>query len=144
MFEETTTYKRQQRRRAIIAWGGGGLVVLFFVLSIVFGDRHRSEEAPPQNTFGFTMSSDEYDSLDTGIGEAEFAERVENAGLPEDHFPPSYLRLFPPPAEGVSCSFWQISDRIEEVARICFSEADGHLVQKLERGLEEEELSVRA
>jgi hypothetical protein len=136
VFEETTTYKRQQRRRAIIAWGVGALALLFFVLSTIFGTKHRAEDAEPPNAFSNTMSSAQFDSLEPGIDKEEFVELIEGVGLPEDQVALGYLRLFPPPAEGVSCSFWEISDQFEEVARICFSDADGHLVDKLEHGLE--------
>jgi hypothetical protein len=144
VFEQTTSYKRQQRRRAIIAWGVGALAVVFFALSAIFGAGDRAEETEPPNAFGYTMSSAEYDALEPGIEKEEFFEEVENVGLPEDQIALSYRRLFPPPGEGVSCSFWEISDRLEEVARICFSDSDGHLVDKLEHGLEEEEFGVTA
>jgi hypothetical protein len=54
------------------------------------------------------------------------------------------VRLFPPAEDGVSCSYWEISDSFEEVARICFSDSDGHLVQKLEHSLEDEAFGVTA
>lgn len=144
MFEETTTYRRQQRRRAIIAWVAGGLTIVFFVLSAIFGSEQRVEETEPPGTAGYSMSSAEYDSLEPGIDREEFSERVDNVGLPEDHVAVEYRRLFPPPADDVSCSFWAISDRFEEIARVCFSEADGHLVDKLEHELEEGEFGITA
>lgn len=134
MFEETTTYKRQQRRRAAIAWGVGGLTVVLLALSAVLGAKHDAEHAQPPNPFSYAMSSSEYDSVRPGLDREEFAERVASAGLPEDEVAPGYVRLFPPPGEGVSCSFWEITDRIGEVARICFSDADGQTVGKLEHG----------
>jgi hypothetical protein len=144
VFEQTTTYKRQQRRRAMIAWGFGGLFLIFVALSIIFPANHHSEESEPTGTFSYTMSSDEYESVEPGIDKEEFFERVESAGLPEDHVALGYTRLFPPPEDGISCNFWEISDSLEEVARICFDDDDGHLVQKLEHGLDEEEFGITA
>jgi hypothetical protein len=144
VFEETATYKRQQRRRAMIAWVVSGLTVVFIVLSAIFGSDHRTEDTEPADAFGFTMSSAEYDSLEPGMAREEFAERVQNIGLPEDHVTTEFVRLFPPPESDVSCRFWAISDRLEEIARVCFAYSDGHLVDKLEHGLEEGEFGVTA
>ncbi len=134
MLEQTTTYERQQRRRAIIAWSAA-LAVILFAAAAVLGARHRSGESERPNAFANTMSSEQFDSLRPGMDREEFSDLVENAGLPEDRVALAYLRLFPPPAEGISCSFWQISDRIEALARVCFSDADGRLVEKLEHGV---------
>ena len=45
------------------------------------------------------------------------------------------------PEADATCLFWQISDRPEELARICFDE-DELLSQKLERNASQKEFGV--
>lgn len=128
--------RRQQRRRAIIAWTTAAVAVALIVLGAVLGseDKESSIEfvAP-----GYAMTSQQYAELETGLEEADFLDQLGQTGLAEGETNESFVALFPPHEAEVSCTYWEISDRLGRVARICFDE-DGELAQKLERGAGEE------
>ena len=143
MFGDPAVYRRRQRRRAIIAWTvGTATLVLIVLASILGGGKHEDEPQPP-SPFGYSMSSAQYEGLDRGLDETAFVNRLEQTGLPENLTQGRFVELFPPHAEDVSCSYWEISDQLEEVARICF-DSGGHLVQKLQRSAGGEEFGVTA
>ena len=85
------------------------------------------------NPFGYSMTARQYGALRSGLGESTFVNRLEQSGLPENLTKLRFVRLFPPHGGNVVCSFWEISDRPQLIARVCFSNSQGRLVQKLER-----------
>jgi hypothetical protein len=142
MATDPTSHRRQQRRRAIIAWVTAAFAVVLIVLGAVFGGDEHEEEFRFVSP-GYAMSADQYAALENGLDEGEFLDRLGQTGLAETETSESYVALFPPHEEDVTCSYWKISDRLGQVARICFDE-DGELVQKLERGPGEEPTGVSA
>jgi hypothetical protein len=138
------TFRRQQRRRAIIAWATAGVVVALFAVGAIFGgdEEHGGPEHP--YPFGYSMTAAQYAGLKPGLDETDFVNRLEQTGLPENLTKRRYVELFPPHSEDVLCSFWEISDRPERIARVCFSDPDARLVQKLERGASDEPIGVTA
>lgn len=129
-------YRRRQRRRAVIGWLGGVAVVALIVLAAVLGGEEERREpvyVPP----GETMTSDEYEAIAEGEGEAEVLERLGKSGRPESRTEDYVLILFPPAAEDVTCSYWEFSDEPQIFARLCFDGADGELVEKLARDVHE-------
>jgi hypothetical protein len=76
------------------------------------------------------MTQNQYEGLHEGLEQQTFVNRLQKVGLPENLAPAHYVALFPPVEEGVECSFWQISDVPEHIARICFSDPQGKLVEK--------------
>jgi hypothetical protein len=134
-------FRRQQRRRAIIAWATGALAVALFTLGAIFGGEKKSSDGPP-TPFGYSMTAAEYAALKPGLDEADLVNRLEQTGLPENLTKAQYVELFPPHAEELVCSYWEISDRPEQIARVCFSSSDATLVQKLERSAGEEPAGV--
>ncbi|MBA3866834.1 MAG: hypothetical protein H0X42_10915 [Solirubrobacterales bacterium] len=144
MIEKPPTYRRQQRRRAIVAWVTLALFVAAIGLSIAFAPDERDHGHEPPNPFGDSMTSAQYRGLEPGLEQQAFVDRLEQTGLPENLTQQLYVELFPPHSEDVLCSFWEISDRPEHVARVCFSDPEGRLVQKLERGAADEPIGVTA
>lgn len=143
MGEIGSDFRRQQRRRAIVAWVTAALAVALFTLAAVLGDEKQGETVSPIS-FGYSMTAEEYASLEPGLAEDEFVATLEQSGLPESETKVEYVELFPAHAEDVECSFWEISDRLGRVARICFAESDARLVQKLERDASAEPTGVSA
>ncbi len=142
MATDPNAYRRQQRRRAIIGWTTAAFAVALIVLGAVFGDNEHEDEFRFVSP-GYAMSADQYAGLETGLDEGEFLDRLGQAGLTESETSERYVALFPPHEGDVTCSYWEISDRLGQVARICFDD-DGELVQKLERGAGEEPTGVSA
>jgi hypothetical protein len=124
-------YRRQQRRRAVIGWLLGGGILALFVLAIALGDPRPHDElvAVP---YGDTMTSAEYDAIETGEDQADVLARLQETGRPESLTENYVLALFPPPADDVDCSYWEFSDEPEIFARLCFDRDDGDLVDKLD------------
>lgn len=126
-------YRRQQRRRGAIAWVTAVFFVGLFVAAVIAGGNEESKGHGHPNPFGYSMTTKQYAALRPGLEEQDFVDRLEQTGLPENLTKDRYTRLFPPHAEDVLCSYWEIADRPGVVARICFSSPEGRLVQKLER-----------
>lgn len=124
-------YRRQQRRRAFLGWGGGLAVVALIALGAILGGEEE-QRVTVHVPYGETMTSGEYDAIEEGEEEAVVLERLDKTGRPESLTKNYVLELFPPPAEGVVCSYWEFSDEPQIFARLCFDEAGGELVQKLE------------
>lgn len=138
VYEPQRTHERQQRRRAIIAWTTAGLVAVLIVLGAVLGDEdERQETVVEVQPFGFSMTTAQYGDLEAGLEEAEFLNRLEQTGSPEDQTPEQVVALFPAHDEDLTCSYWQIIDRAGQVARVCF-DGDDELAQKQERSAFEE------
>ncbi len=144
MSEPSDRYRRQQRRRAIIAWLVGIPFLILFVVGIVAGasEEKRSPEHP--GPFGYAMTAAQYAALRPGLEESAFVDRLGETGLPENLTKHRYTALFPPHGDEVVCSFWEISDRVYVVARVCFSSPQGRLAQKLERQVGSGEFGVNA
>ncbi len=123
-------YRRQQRRRALIGWGFGALIVAGTIAAGVFGGSGEQHGAPPSDFTAYDMTQSQYEGLHDGLEEQAFVNRLQKVGLPENLAPAHYVSLFPPVQEGVQCSFWTISDVPEHIARICFSDPQGKLVEK--------------
>ena len=125
---------RRQHRRALVGWGFGVLIVVGTIAAGVFGGSGEGGGGTPAPTAteftAYDMTQHQYDSLDHGLEEGVFVDRLQKVGLPENLAPSHYVKLFSPHAEDVNCSFWKISDVPEHVARICFSSPGGKLVQK--------------
>lgn len=134
--------RRQQRRRAIIAWATAVVAVALIVLAAIVAPGEEGETSGFVSS-GYAMTSVQYAGLEDGLDEGEFLDRLGQTGLAEAETSERYVVLFPPHEEDVTCSFWVISDRLGQVARICFDE-EGELVQKLERGVGEEPSGVSA
>jgi hypothetical protein len=145
-------HRRAQLRRALIGWLGGGAIFVLVVLAVVLGPDEKREEVVtiPAHSAGlldYHMTSGQYDSLDLGEPEGKVLGELGKIGLPEGATKLEFVRLFPPHDEGVVCSYWQISDAVYTIARLCFSRREEVLRQKLERELTgpfEGESSVRA
>jgi hypothetical protein len=133
------THKRQQRRRAIIAWATAALVIVLIALGAIFGDEKEEQVEPI--SFGYAMTTAQYDGLENGLDETAFVERLQQTGKPEDLTPQGLVELFPPHEGDLVCSYWEISDDEGVLARVCF-DGDGKLVQKVERGIAEEPTGV--
>jgi len=144
VFGDPAVYRRRQRRRAIVAWSTAVAAALLVVLAAVLGAVAGHESEPePADAFGYAMSSEQYDGLRYGLSLGAFLDRLEKTGLPERRTKGRYVRLFPPHTGAVHCSYWEISDELEEVARICF-DSGGRLVEKLQRDAGEESFGVTA
>lgn len=126
-------YRRQQRRRGIIAWVTAVVCVGLFVVAVIAGGNEESGGNERPNPFGYSMTTKQYVALRPGLEEQLFVNRLEQTGLPENLTKDRYIHLFPPHREDLLCSYWEIADRPDVVARICFSSPAGRLVQKLER-----------
>jgi len=126
-------YRRQQRRRGVIAWVTAAVFLGLFIAAVIAGGDEEDKGHEHPNPFGYSMTTKQYAALRPGLEEQLFVNRLEQTGLPENLTKDRYTRLFPPHAEDVLCSYWEIADREGVVARICFSTPAGRLVQKLER-----------
>jgi hypothetical protein len=130
----TDRYRRQQRRRAVIGWAFAVPIVALFVIGAIVGDsgedQHVHERPDP---FGYSMTAAQYAALRPGLEMADFVDRLQQTGLPENLTKEPYVRLFPRHGDDVTCSYWEIADRLDRVARVCFSSPAARLVQKLER-----------
>jgi hypothetical protein len=142
--EPSTIQRRQQRRRAIIACRTAVIVVALLAIGAIFGGEDEGGGDGRHGAFGYAMTADQYDALRPGLAESDFVDRLQRTGLPEDLTSSRYVLLFPPHSEDVVCSFWEISDRLGYVARICFSDPEAKLVQKLQRSASEEDFGVSA
>jgi hypothetical protein len=138
--EWLAAHRRQQRRRAIIAWGTAALVIVIVALGAIFGDDEENGGVEPIS-FGYAMTTAQYDELETGLDEREFVDRLRQTGKPEDLTPDPLVQLFPPHEDDLVCSYWEISDHEGLFARVCF-DGDGDLVQKVERDIAEEPTGV--
>jgi hypothetical protein len=134
-------HRRQQRRRALIGWLGGGAIVALLVLAAILGGGReaREVEAPiPAHSaglFDYHLTSGQFEALQLGESQRQVLDALGKIGLPESETKIVFIRLFPPHSEAVVCSYWQISDAADTVARLCFARRDGVLREKLERGL---------
>jgi hypothetical protein len=130
-------YRRRQRRRAIIAWSVFGLVVVAVGLTVAFGDEGSSSgdstEAALVKLFSSEMTSSQYDQIHKGQDESLVLDQLGNTGLQEDEAEPELLSLFPPPPSGSTCSYWTLSDAPDHHVRLCFSDPQGVLLQKVVR-----------
>lgn len=125
--------RRQQRRRAMVGWGFGVLIVAGTIAAGVFGASGSGGSGPkPAEFTAYDMTQNQYEGLAHGLEEQVFVDRLQKVGLPESLAPSHYVKLFPPHAEDVDCSYWKISDVPEHIARICFSSPGAKLVQKSE------------
>jgi hypothetical protein len=140
--ESPDRYRRQQRRRAIIAWSTAVVAVALIALAAILAPDEEEGTIRFVST-GYAMTTAQYAELETGLAEGEFLDRLGQTGLAEAETSDRYVALFPPHEEDVTCSYWEISDRLGQVARVCFDD-DGELVQKLERGVGEEPSGVSA
>jgi hypothetical protein len=124
-------YRRRQRRRALIAWGTLGVIVVLVVLGIVFGGDDNTTSGPTPHLFTYEMSSTQYEALHKGETELSVLKQLGSTGLHEDEIEEvDLLHLFPPPAPGATCNFWKLSDAPDHLVRLCFSEAEGLLLEK--------------
>jgi hypothetical protein len=127
---DNSGYRRQQRRRAIVGWGFGILIVAGTIAAGVFGGNGEHHGSQPNDYTAYDMTQNQYEGLQEGLEQQAFVNRLQKVGLPENLAPVHYVSLFPPVTEGVECSFWKISDIPEHIARICFSDPQGRLVEK--------------
>lgn len=143
MFGDPAAYRRRQRRRAIIAWSTAAVLIALFVLGAALGDSdEEGHDSPPPSPSAYAMTGAQFDQLRYGSDRAEVDRELGRPGLPEVLTKGQYVELFPPHTDEVACTYWEISDELEAVARICF---DGdRLVEKLQRDAGESELGVSA
>jgi hypothetical protein len=125
-------YRRQQRRRALVGWGFGVLIVAGTIAAGVFGGSGEHQQSQSGDFTAYDMTQSQYEGLHQGLEQQAFVNRLQKVGLPENLAPAHFVALFPPAAEDVVCSYWTISDVSEHIARICFSDSQGRLVQKAE------------
>lgn len=144
MHHPARTRRRRQRRRATIAWAAAALFIAFLVLAIVSGGEKKDDGEQPHGGFGYTMTADKYNGLRRGMPQNEVLDRVGGSGVPEYLMFRDYREAFPPPPEDSLCSFWEISDRFGYLARICFSDPEARLVEKLQRNASGEEFGTSA
>jgi hypothetical protein len=137
--DATALYRRRQRRRAVIAWSTLGVIVAIVVLAIVFGGEDKgSGPGSMVRIFTSEMSSSQYEQLHKGEAGLAVFKEVGSTGVPEGEFEePEVLRMFPPPPRESSCSFWTLSDAPDHHVRLCFSTAEGVLLQKVVRAPDE-------
>jgi hypothetical protein len=133
-FEDLQHYRRRQRRRAVIGCVGGVLVAVALVVFVVQRGTqvHRRHFKVP---YGQVMTAADYAEINTGEEAAVVLERLEETGRPEGTTLPYVLALFPPREEGVFCTYWEFSDKPAIFARLCFSNSNGELVQKLKNNV---------
>lgn len=141
MFGDPLVYRRRQRRRAIIAWSTAAAFVGLIVLAVIFGGREQRRLIPPPSPREYSMTTNQFDQLRYGDGREAVDHQLQEPGLPEYLTKGQYVALFPPHADEVTCTFWEISDELEEVARICFDSGD-RLIEKLRRDAAESEFGV--
>ena len=80
------------------------------------------------------MSSTQYDQLHKGESEPAVLKQLGSTGLHEDEIEEAdLLHLFPPPPTSSTCNFWKLSDAPDHLVRLCFSEAEGLLLEKAVR-----------
>ncbi|HEX3734456.1 MAG TPA: hypothetical protein VHU86_04805 [Solirubrobacterales bacterium] len=75
-------------------------------------DRHVHERPDP---FGYSMTAAKYAALRPGLGMTEFVDRLQQTGLPENLTKGHYVRLFPRHGDNVTCSYWEIANRLVSV-----------------------------
>jgi hypothetical protein len=126
-------YRRRQRRRAVIAWGTFVLIIVLVGLGVAFGGEEKSGSGQTIHLFTYEMSSAQYKQLHEGEGELAVLKKLGSTGLHEDEVEEDSVRLFPPPPGGASCNFWRLSDAPDHIVRLCFSESQGVLIQKIVR-----------
>jgi hypothetical protein len=133
----TDRYRRQQRRRAVIGWVFAVPVLALFVLGLIVSgseEDHGVHQRP--DPFGYSMTAAQYAALRPGLQMVDFVDHLQQTGLPENLAKERYVRLFPRHGDDVTCSYWEIADRLDRVARVCFSSPAARLVQKLQRRVE--------
>jgi hypothetical protein len=128
-------YRRRQRRRALIGWSVLGLIVVLVGLTIAFGDEDSSNRSSnPQSVFSWEMTFGQYQQLHKGQGESLVLNRLGTVGLQEDQVEGSdVLTLFPQRPSDSTCSYWKLTEAPNHLIRLCFSDPQGVLLQKMVR-----------
>jgi hypothetical protein len=127
-------YRRRQRRRAIIAWSFAGIVIAGVALAAIFGgtdDGTSTSSTPSLHLFSSEMTSEQYEAIHEGESESKVLLRLQSVGLQEDEVESTELPgLFPVRPAHSTCSYWTLSDAPGHLARLCFSDPEGVLLQK--------------
>jgi hypothetical protein len=123
-------YRRRQRRRALIGWIGGFLSVVIFVVLVTVSAHNDHERRIIKVPYGDVMTSHDFQEVHLGEEDVVVLERLAATGRPEELTKKYVLALFPPAPEDTYCVYWEFSDEPEIFARLCFSTADGELVDK--------------
>jgi hypothetical protein len=133
-WEDLQRYRRRQRRRAVIGWAGAVLAAAALVVFVAMrgNDVRRAHFKVP---YGETMTAADFGEIQTGEDNAVVLERLDESGRPESLTEPYVLALFPPREEGVYCTYWEFSDDPRIFARLCFSNSNGELTQKLKNNV---------
>ena len=135
--QDRALYRRRQRRRALIGWSVLGLIVVVVGLAITFGHEGSSSssgEPPAADLFSWEMTFPQYQQIHKGEEESLVLDRLGNVGLQEDQVEGSeVLALFPQRPSGSTCSYWKLTEAPNHLIRLCFSDPQGVLLQKLVR-----------
>lgn len=123
-------YRRRQRRRALIGWIGGFLAVVAFFVVIAVSGHNDQERRIVKVPYGDVMTSHDFEEIHLGEEDVVVLERLAQTGRPEELTKKFVLVLFPPRPEDTYCVYWEFSDEPEIFARLCFSTANGELVDK--------------
>jgi hypothetical protein len=129
-------YRRRQRRRALIGWSILGLIVILVGLGIAFGDDNSSShlgEPEPVSVFSSEMTFPQYQQIHKGESESLVLNRLGNVGVQEDQVEESEATLFPRQPSGSTCAYWKLSEAPDHRIRLCFSDPQGVLLQKMVR-----------
>jgi hypothetical protein len=104
----------------------GLIVVLLVVLGALgVGNEHHRPAAPTN-----ALSERQYKDLALGEDDQTFVNRMQATGVPENLVSSRYTRLFPAHGDDLACSYWGVLGKRNLLARLCFSNTTGRLVQK--------------
>jgi hypothetical protein len=129
-------YRRRQRRRAVIAWSILGLIVVLVGVGIAFGGDNSSDhhgEVEFVSVFSSEMTFGQYQQIHKGESESLVLNRLGNVGIQEDQLEESEATLFPQPPSESTCSYWKLAEAPDHRIRLCFSDPQGVLLQKMVR-----------
>jgi hypothetical protein len=104
----------------------GVIVVLLVVLGALVGDEHHHSPAAPVNA----LTERQYKNLALGEDDQAFVNRMQATGVPENLVNSRYTRLFPSHGDDLACTYWGVLGKRNLLARLCFSNTTGKLVQK--------------
>jgi hypothetical protein len=103
----------------------GAIIVLLVVLGALVGDEHHHPPAPVN-----ALTERQYKNLALGEDDQAFVNRMQATGVPENLVNSRYTRLFASHGDDLACTYWGVLGKRNLLARLCFSNTTGKLVQK--------------